>query len=146
MSKCDKVFFPTKKRCISQKKLQFFSLRKGNLWRKILLYFFESSNWQFWENSPWNKLVRFWVGWIIYLVIFLIWWHPAEKIINFSIHYICVCVCVYGLLKFNANNNYWWTWAMCYYALPVMVMIAHTERKLKARRDNKIQWDQGKKK
>jgi hypothetical protein len=29
----------------------------------------------------------------------------AEKIIN-SIHYICVCVCVTGLLKINANNNY----------------------------------------
>jgi len=44
VSKCDKVFFPTKKKMHFSKKLQFFSLRKGNLWRKILFYFFESSN------------------------------------------------------------------------------------------------------
>jgi hypothetical protein len=29
----------------------------------------------------------------------------AEKIINFQFT-IYMCVCVYGLLKFNANNNY----------------------------------------
>jgi len=31
VSKCDKVFFPTKKKMHFSKKLQFFSLRKGNL-------------------------------------------------------------------------------------------------------------------
>jgi hypothetical protein len=116
--------FSYQKQMHFSKKLQFFSLRKGNLWRKILFYFFESSNSQFWGNPAWNKLVRFWVGWIIYLFIFLIWWHPTEKIINFSIHYIYVCVCVsmaYWNLMQTINidelelcittHYQWWWWS-----------------------------------
>jgi len=44
VSKCDKVFFPTKKNDAFLQKIAIFFLRKGNLWRKILFYFFESSN------------------------------------------------------------------------------------------------------
>jgi hypothetical protein len=44
VSKCEKLFFPTKKKDAFLKKIAIFFMKKGNLWRKILFYFFESSN------------------------------------------------------------------------------------------------------
>jgi hypothetical protein len=79
-----KYFFLPKRKMHFSKKLQFFSLRKGNLWRKILFYFFESSNSSFWENSPWNKLVRFWVGWVILFYFISNLMTFAKNIINFQ--------------------------------------------------------------
>jgi len=91
VSNVTKYFFLPKKKDAFLKKIAIFFLKKGNLWRKILFYFFESSNSYFWENSPWNKLVRFWVGWIILFYFISNLMTSAKNIINFQFTiYMCI--------------------------------------------------------
>jgi len=94
VSKCDKVFFPTKKKMHFSKKL----------WRKILFYFFESFNSQFWKNSPWNKLVIFWVGWIILFYFISNLMTSTKYIINFQ---FTIYMCFPLFLRLVGVNKPW---------------------------------------
>jgi hypothetical protein len=75
VSKCDKVFLPTKKKMHLSKKLQFFSLRKGNLWKKPSFIFLRvlTHNFNFERSHHETNWSDSRLGGLFYFILFLIW-------------------------------------------------------------------------
>ncbi len=109
-----KYFFLPKKKMHFSKKLQFFSLRKGNLWRKILFYFLRVLTHNFerihhetnWSDSG--------LGGLFYFIFNLM--TPVKNIINFQFTiYRCIPLLLHPLGINRPWQDGWmtrWMWSI----------------------------------
>jgi hypothetical protein len=90
VSKFDKVFFPMKKKCNSQKNYNFFLWEKGIceekssfIFLRVLTHNFERIH----HETNWSD---FRLGGLFYFILFLIWLHPLKILLIFNSLYIYV--------------------------------------------------------